>query len=144
MLHAEPLSPQPWFSEDHQSLPGRDHFLHVMQIEPAENQRLAQRIRIRILQRRLENLLPTAEPDQACIDDFAAKKNWQLTFLARKRGKLGAILVATRKMGQEILSSFDLQTAQRSQFRARNPVQFGQRLRQRNHSIGADARSAST
>ena len=42
MIEANALAPQTGLAEDDQLLSGRDHLLHVMQIEPATDQRLAQ------------------------------------------------------------------------------------------------------
>ncbi len=49
MIHANPTSAQPGLAKDNKLLTGGDHFLHVMQVEPAADQGLAQRVRIRFL-----------------------------------------------------------------------------------------------
>src|SRR5205814_10620388 len=82
MLHAKPFSPQTRFSENDEALPGRDHLLHVVQVEPAQDERLAEGVRIRFLQRGFKNLLPAAETDEPCFCDLSAKKNRRVAFFA--------------------------------------------------------------
>ena len=41
VVHADPLATQTRFAKHDDALPGRNHFLHVMQVEPATHQRLA-------------------------------------------------------------------------------------------------------
>ena len=72
MIHAKPFAAQPRFAKNDQPLTGRDHFLHVMQIEPAADERLAERVRVRFLQCRFENLFPAAEAAQRRLDHLAA------------------------------------------------------------------------
>ncbi len=62
MLHAEPLSAEARLSENDQALSARNHLLDVVQVEPAQNERLAEGVRIRFFQSRLEDFLPAAEP----------------------------------------------------------------------------------
>src|SRR4051794_2375047 len=112
MLHAHPIFAEARLAENDEALSGRDHFLDVMQIEPAQDERLAERIRIRFFQRRLEDLFPTAEPDQARLDYFAADQNWGIAFLSRKRGEMGSVFIAPRIMSEQILDSFDLEPPQ--------------------------------
>src|SRR4030095_3698198 len=64
MIHANSLSTQTWPAENNDALTRGDHFLHVMQIEPAAYERLTQRIRLRFLQRRFKDFLPAAKPAQ--------------------------------------------------------------------------------
>jgi hypothetical protein len=45
-------------------------------------------------------------------------------------GKLMSIFVTTRKVREQILHRFDAQTAQREKFRARDPIEFSERLRE--------------
>ena len=47
-------------------------------------------------------------------------------------------------MGHQILDRLDAEPAEGRQFRARNPVEFAERLRGLDHAIGIDSRSAST
>src|ERR1700693_2319146 len=49
MIHANALPAQSRFAENDELLSGLDHFLDVMQIEPATDERLAQGVRIRLL-----------------------------------------------------------------------------------------------
>jgi hypothetical protein len=49
MIHANSLSAQTRPAENNDALPGGDHFLHVMQVEPAAHERLTQRIRLGFL-----------------------------------------------------------------------------------------------
>ena len=49
MIHANTVPTQSRLAENDKLLAGGDHFLDVMQIEPATDERLAQRVRIRFL-----------------------------------------------------------------------------------------------
>ena len=100
MLEAQPLPAQTRLAENHEPLPGRDHFLHVMKIEPAQDKRLAQRIGARFLQRCFEDFFPSAETTNAGFHHFAAETNGDIALFARESGKLGAILIAAREMGE--------------------------------------------
>src|SRR4029077_17139107 len=68
MIHANSFSTQTRPAENNDALTCGDHFLHVMQIEPAAYERLTQRIRPRFLQRRFEDFLPAAKPPQRRFD----------------------------------------------------------------------------
>src|SRR5438874_8420489 len=48
-------------AEHHELLTGRDHLSHIVQVEPTADQRLAQCVRVCLLQGRFKNLLPTSE-----------------------------------------------------------------------------------
>ncbi len=102
MLHANALPAQPRLSENDQALAGRDHFLHVVQIEPAQHERLAERVRVRFLQGRFEDLLPAAETPQRRLRHLAANTDRRLAFLAREAGKLLPIFVPPRIMREQI------------------------------------------
>src|SRR5438067_3789521 len=144
MLHAKPFSAQTRFSENNQALPGRNHLLHVMQVEPTQDQRLAEGVRIRFLQRGFENLLPATETNEPCSCDLSAKKNRRVAFFAGEIDKVRPVFVTTRIMGQEIFDGFDFEPAERRQLGPRNPLQFAEGLRILDHSIGPAARRAST
>src|SRR6476619_623038 len=75
MLQAKPFASQAYFPENHQSLTRGYHFLDVMEVEPAQHERLAQRTRIRFFQRRFENLLPAPETEHPCFGDLSAKQD---------------------------------------------------------------------
>src|SRR5216110_2270237 len=62
MLHANPLSPTSRLPKNNYPLTRSDHFLHIMQIEPATHQRFAQSIGLRFLKCCFKNLLPSAKP----------------------------------------------------------------------------------
>ena len=98
MLHAEPVLAQAWLTENHQPLAGRDHFLDVMQVEPAQHQRLAERVRIRFFQGRFKDFFPPAESNQPCLDDFAADQDWRLAFLTRESSEMRPVFVTPRIM----------------------------------------------
>ena len=137
MLHAKALPAQPRFAEDDQPLPGRDHLLHVMQIEPAENQRLAERVRVRLLQCRLENFLPTAETDAAESSRPRRRANRRLAFVAGKSGKLACGPRSGAENGSaDPRPSRSRAAATRVNFGPRDPLQLAQRLRELDHSIG--------
>ena len=71
MIHANPLPAQSRLAENDELLAGSDHFLDVMQIEPATDQRLTERVCVQFLQCRLENLFPTTETPKRRLDHFA-------------------------------------------------------------------------
>ncbi len=144
MLQAEALPAQARLAENHEPLTGCDHFLDVMQIEPPEDERLAQCVRVRFLQGRFENLLPATEAPKLGLHHFATQADRHVAFFARKAGKLRAVLVPARKMGDQIFDAFNAEPPQRRQLRPRNPIQLAQRLRGLNHAIGAASRNAST
>ena len=61
----------------------------------------------------------------------------------RKARKFPPIFVSPREMREQIFDSFDFQTAQRGELRARHPFQIGERLRKFHYvSIGAALRMA--
>src|SRR5205823_3221942 len=121
---ANPLPAQPRFAKDDQALPGRDHLLHVMQVEPAAHERFAQRVRARLLQCRFKDFFPSAKPAHRRFNYLTAKANRNVALFARKMGKLMSIFVTARKMREQILHRFDAETAQREKFRARDPIEF--------------------
>src|SRR6058998_1580031 len=81
VIHANPLPSQTRFAEDNEALPRGDHLLDIMQVKPTTHERLAQRARIRLLQRRLKNLFPSAETAQLCLDDFSAQADRHVALL---------------------------------------------------------------
>src|SRR5450631_571408 len=98
MLHAKTLAAQTWLAEDNQPLTGGDHLLHVMQIEPTQGDRLAQRAGVRFLQRRFEDFLPAAETAQRSLGHFTANADGHVALIAREASKLAPVFVATREM----------------------------------------------
>src|SRR5207237_9304642 len=116
--------------------------LQVMESEPAQHKGLAESVRVRFLQCRLEDFLPAAEPNYSRFYDFAAKKDRRVAFFAREIGKVGPVLVTSRVMGQKIFDGFDIEPAQSRQFRPRDPLQFTERLGLLDHSMGTAARIA--
>src|SRR5439155_4401611 len=123
-------------------LTGCDHFLHVMQIEPAADERLAERVRIRLLQCRFENLFPAAKPAQRSLRDLAAQTNRSVAFLARKLRKLMPIFVASWIMREQIFHCLEAEPAQREQARARDPIEFSQRFRHFHQLTATSCRSS--
>ena len=144
VVHADSFASQTRFSKDNQLLSGGDHFLDVMQVEPAADQRLAQRVRARFLQSRLENFSPTAEAAQRSFNDFAAQTNRLVAFFTREFGKRAPIFVASWKMREQMFYLRDTEPAERENLRARNPLKLFQRLRNFHQTSGADSRTAST
>src|SRR3954462_14417042 len=127
MIHAKALAAKLRFAENDQLLLGADHFLDVMQIEPAKDQRLAERIRVRLLERRFKNSA-TAKPTERCLDDMTGQTKRFVGFLAREFRKLMAIFVASRIMREQIFHRRDAESAQGEKFRTRYPVDFLERL----------------
>src|SRR5687767_14091145 len=115
-----------------------------MHIEPAQNQRLAERVRVRLLEGGLKNFLPTTKAEQACLRHFATEQDRRIAFILWEIGKSAAVLVAARIMDQQILDGLNLEPLQRRQFRPRDPLQLAEGLRELDHSMGAAARNAST
>ena len=107
VIHADPLALELRLAKNDQSLPCRDHLLHVVQIEPAQGDRLAERVSLRLLQRRFENLLPAAETHHACFRDLATDAERGVAFIARKAGEFAPVFVAPRIVRQQILDRFD-------------------------------------
>ena len=58
-------------TEDDKPLSGRDYFLDVMQIEPATDERLTERVRAAFFQHCFKNLA-TAKTHETGFDDIAA------------------------------------------------------------------------
>ena len=122
MLHAEALSPQARFAEDDQSLSGQNHFLDVMQIEPAQDERLAQGVRFAFLQGRFKNPLPAAEAVKARLDHFTTDTNRLLAFFTREAGKFAPVLVPPRVMGEQIAHRLEPKPVELGDPRSRNPL----------------------
>src|SRR5262249_38388695 len=121
MIHANPSSTKTRLAENNDALTHGDHFLHVMQIEPATHERLTQRIRLRFLQRCFENFLPPAKPAQRSFDHLAAETDGNITFFSQKMRELCAVLVTSQKMRQQIFHSLNAEPSQREQTRALDP-----------------------
>src|SRR4029453_2938241 len=98
MIHANLLSTQTRLAENNNALTCGDHFLHVMQIEPAAYERLTQRMRLRFLQRRFKDFLPAAKPAHRRFDHLTAEADRSVGFLPRKLGEFSPILMTPREM----------------------------------------------
>ncbi len=61
MIHANATPAKPRLAEHDELLTGGNHFLDVMQIEPATDEGLTERVRIQFLQCRFENLFPATK-----------------------------------------------------------------------------------
>src|SRR6266404_6387900 len=105
MIHAKTFPAQLRFAENNQLLAGRDHLLDVMQIKPAQRQRLAKHVRVWFLQRRLKNFLPAAEAKNPRLGHFTAQTDRRIAFLAWELRKLMSIFVASRIMREQIFRS---------------------------------------
>ena len=127
VIHANPLSAQSRFAENNNALTCGDHFLHVMQIEPAAYQRLAQSIRLRFLQCCLEDFFPTAKPAERSLHYLAAQADGNIAFFPREMRELPAILVTSWKMRKQIFDSLNSEPSQRKQARTLDPVEFFKR-----------------
>ncbi len=57
-------------------------------------------------------------------------------------GKLMSIFVPTRKMREQIFHRLDAETAQREKLRARDPIEFSERLRDFERCLRKAARRA--
>ena len=102
MVHANAFAAKTRFSEDDQALSGRDHFLHVMEVEPATDERLAQSVCVRFLQGRFEDLFPAAKSTQRSLRHLSAKTNRYVALFVGKGRKLMPIFVTPRIMRQQI------------------------------------------
>src|SRR6266496_973994 len=129
VIHANPLSSQTRLAKNNQALPGRNHLLHVMQVEPSAHQRLAESIWVRFFERGLKDFLPSAKTAQRSLGHLAAETNRNVAFLTRKLRELCAIFVAPRKMSEQIFHRLNLETPQCEDFRAWDPTQLLERLR---------------
>ena len=98
MIHANSFSTQTRSAENNDALTRGDHFLHVMQIEPATYERLTQRIRLRFLQRRFKDFLPAAKPAHRRFDHLPAETDGSVGFFPRKLCELSPILMTPREM----------------------------------------------
>ena len=113
MLHAESRSAQTSFAKNNHPLTGGDHLLHVMKIEPAEDNRLTERVRILFFQSRLEDLFPSPETNDPGLNYRATNANRRFTFFARKSGELGPVLIPPWEMSQKIFHRFDFEPPER-------------------------------
>src|SRR5215831_8140145 len=98
MIHTNSFSTETRLAENNDALTSCDHFLDVMQIEPAAHERLTQRIRLRFLQRRFEDFFPAAKPAQRRFDHLSAETDRALGFFPRKLWELGPVLMTPREM----------------------------------------------
>src|SRR5205085_11609258 len=144
MIHANALAAHPRLSENDELLAGRDHFLDVMQIEPATDERLAQRVRVRLLQCCLENFSPPAKSPQRCLNHVAGETDWRVALLARKTWKLMSLFVPSREMREQIFDGENPESPQRQNFGPRYPIEFFQRTGNFHQVTGTDLRNAST
>ena len=92
MLHAEPLPTLTRLPENDQPLSGQNHLLNVMKIEPAQNERLAEGVRIVFLQRRLEDLLPRPKRLNRVLITSPQRQIGLIAFFLRKAGELASDL----------------------------------------------------
>src|SRR6267143_801706 len=98
MVHTKSFTAQLRLTEHNQLLAGRDHLLHVMQIEPAQGEWLTQRIRVRFLKRCFEDFFPTTKAKHSRLDHLAAQTNRRVAFLAWKFRELMPVFIAPRIM----------------------------------------------
>src|SRR5438128_1451764 len=102
MIHANSLSAQTRLAKDNDALTGRDHFLHVMQVEPPAHQRLTQSICLRFLHRGLKDFFPATKTTQRSFYHLTAKTDRKVAFFARETRELGTIFVAPGKMSKQV------------------------------------------
>jgi hypothetical protein len=124
MFHAEARAALAWFAENDQPLSGQNHFLNVMEIEPAQNERLAQGMRIAFLQSRFKDPLPAAEAIEARLNHFTAEADGLVALLPRKPGELAPIFVTSRIMGEKVADGYNTETPQLRAARVGNPPDF--------------------
>src|SRR5262249_23684090 len=98
MLHADPLSPLSWFSKNDQALTGKNHFLHVMRIKPAEHKRLTQSVRLIFLESCLEDLFAASKAKQTGFCYFAAKANRRRSSFPWKASEFAPVFMSPRIM----------------------------------------------
>src|SRR5207249_7880743 len=101
MIHANPFSTQTRPAENNDALTRGDHFLHVMQIEPAAHERLTQRIRLRFLQRRFKDFLPATKSAQRRFDHLPAETDGSVGFFSGKLWGLGPFLMTSRELREQ-------------------------------------------
>src|ERR1700736_3880360 len=142
MIHTDAFAAKARFAEDDQLLPGRDHLLDVMEDEPTTDKGLAQRGRVLLFKSRLKNLFPASESAELRFHDFAAQANGLVAFLARELRKLMPVFVAPRKVSEQITHGLKAEALQREQPRTRNPVEISQGLRNFDHGVEQEERSA--
>src|ERR1700737_917048 len=104
MVHAKALAAQLRLPENDQLLAGRDHFLHVMQIEPAQGERLTQRVRVWFPKCRLKNLFPAAEAKYSRFGYLSAQTDGSVALFARNFWKLMSGFGAPGKGGEKTLT----------------------------------------
>jgi len=122
MFHAEPLPAPARFAEDDQTLAGQNHFLDVVEIEPAQNEGLAEGVRIAFLQGRFEDSLAAAKMIEARLDYFAAETNRLLTFFSWEAGELAPVFVTSGIVREQVADRFDAEAAELGAARARDPL----------------------
>src|SRR4029077_4538378 len=98
MIHGNSFSTQTRPAENNDALTRGNHFLHVVQIEPAAYEWLTQRIRLRFFQRRFKDFLPAAKPAQRRFDHLPAQTDGNLGFFLRKLWELCTVLMTPREM----------------------------------------------
>src|ERR1043165_1792282 len=98
MVHANSASPQTWFTENNETLSGRDDFLHIMEVEPTQQERLAQGIGVNFLQRSFKDFLPTSEPTKLGLSYLTTQTNRHITFFSGKFAERPTVFMSSRKM----------------------------------------------
>jgi hypothetical protein len=98
MFHAKTGAAQTWLTENNQTLSGQNHLLHVMQIEPPQDERLAEGMRVSLLHRGFENLSSAAKTEKTCLCYLSTKANRMFGFLSWETGELPAIFMSPRIM----------------------------------------------
>jgi hypothetical protein len=124
MFHANTRPAQAWPAEDDQALPGQDHLLDVMKIEPAKYERLAEGVGLDFLQSGFEDFPAPAEAKEPRLYDFAAKTNRLVAFFVRKSGELAPVFVTAGIMREQIARRLNPKPMQLGDARARDPVHF--------------------
>jgi hypothetical protein len=98
VFHTETLTAQARLTEDNEPLSAQNHLLHVMEVEPSQDERLAEGVCVSLLQGGFENLFPTAKAEKTRLDHFATKTDLLFGFLSRETGELAAIFMPPRIM----------------------------------------------
>jgi hypothetical protein len=124
MFHAKTIAPQARLTEDDQALPGENHLLHVMQIEPAQDQGLAERVGVALLQRSFEDLSSAPKTKKACLHHLSTQADGLFGFLSRETSKFPAIFMSARVVSEDVAHGLETESAKLRFPRLRNPFDF--------------------
>src|SRR5260221_10574921 len=111
-------------------MPVRDHFLDPVRIEPPADERRAERVRILLLEHRVEHFLPAANSPQRRLFHDAADA-YRLRALAGPEAiELRAVLLAFPKGREQILRGPEPHPLEAARPQRREPAALGERRRE--------------